>query len=117
MKKLNDKQNVLKALLLIQTLALAGYTIIVVKSEGWSLFQVLAENIVALNWNGQFNLDFSSYLVLSGLWIMWRNRFTTSSVFIALVAMIIGIMAFAPYVLYLLTREQGDLKRVLIGDR
>jgi len=107
----------LKALLLIQTVALVVYTVYAVKNEGWALFQVITDNIYALGWNGQFNLDFSCYLTLSGLWIMWRNQFSFPSILIAVNAMIIGIIVFAPYLLYLLFSEKGDLKKVLIGKR
>lgn len=31
--------------------------------------------------------------------------------------MVMGIMVFAPYLLYLLTKEKGDLKKLLIGNR
>jgi hypothetical protein len=117
MENSKDKQTLLKALLVIQTLALLAYTLYVANKEGWSLFQVFTGNIAAFNWNGQFNLDFSCYLMLSGLWIMWRNKFSVSSIAIAVVAMIIGIMIFAPYLLYLLTIEKGDLKKTLLGER
>ncbi len=113
----NNNQTVLKSLLIIQTLALIAYTIYAVSNESWNLFQIFTANITALNWNGQFNLDFSCYLTLSGIWIMWRNKFSTSSIVIAIVAMIIGIMAFAPYLLYLLTKENGDLRKVLLGEQ
>ena len=113
----NQRKSLLKALLLFQTLALVIYTVYAVKNESWGLIQVFTENIYSLNWNGQFNLDFSSYLTLSGLWIMWRNQWSLSSIIIAIIAMIIGIMAFAPYLFYLLTVERGDLKKVLVGNR
>jgi len=48
---------------------------------------------------------------------MWRNKFSASSIIIAVIATIIGIMVFAPYVLYLVQKEDGDLKKVLLGDR
>jgi len=81
------------------------------------LFQIIANNITALNWNGQFNLDFSCYLLLSGIWILWRNKFSGSSFIIAIIAMIIGIMAYAPYLLYLIIKENCDLKKVLLGKQ
>jgi hypothetical protein len=55
--------------------------------------------------------------MLSGIWIVWRNKFAPVSILVAVVAMIIGIMAFAPYLLYLLITEKGDLKKVLLGER
>lgn len=117
MTQSNQRKSLLKALLFFQTLALVIYTVYAVKNESWGLIQVFTENIYSLNWNGQFNLDFSSYLTLSGLWIMWRNQWSFSSIIIAIIAMIIGIMAFAPYLFYLLTVERGDLKKVLVGNR
>jgi hypothetical protein len=112
----SKRQFFLKALLGFQTAALVIYTVYAVKHEGWSLFRVLTDSIFALNWAGQFNLDFSCYLTLSGLWILWRNKFSWTSVIMAIIAMIMGIMVFAPYLLYLLSVEKGDLKKVLVGD-
>jgi len=110
-------QPVLNALLIFQTLALLVYTGFAVKLEGWTLFQVVSNNISDLNWNGQFNLDFSCYLLLSGIWIVWRNKFSGSSFIIAIIAMIIGIIVFAPYMLYLIIKENGDYKKVLLGKQ
>lgn len=73
-------------------------------------------NLQSLSWSGQFALDFSCYLTLSGLWVMWRHKFTSFSIVFGIVAMIAGIIVFVPYVLYLLTKEKGDLKKLLVGD-
>jgi hypothetical protein len=107
----------LKGLLLIQTLTLLIYTGYVIAQDGLGLFQIFTDNILSLNWNGQFNLDFSCYLLLSGLWIMWRKRFSTQSILIAIPVMIMGIVVFAPYLLLLLINEKGDVKKLLLGDR
>jgi hypothetical protein len=117
MENSNNKTLALKSLLLMQTLAVLVYTIYAVKNEGCSLFQIFTTNMTAFNWNGQFNLDFSCYLTLSGIWIMWRNKFTASSIFMAIVAMIMGIIVFAPYLLYVLITEKGNVKKMLLGDR
>jgi hypothetical protein len=113
----SKKVAVLKYLLLTQTIVLVVYTTYAINREGWTLFQSIIDNIKAFGWNGQFNLDFSCYLILSGLWIMWRQKFSFSSIAFAVVVMIIGIIAFAPYLLYLLMKENGDLKKVLVGER
>ncbi|SDL80363.1 hypothetical protein [Chryseobacterium taihuense] len=112
-----NNSNFLKILLSILTLVVLVYTILVFQKEGADLFSVFLDNVKSINWSGQFNLDFSSYLTLSALWIMWRNRFSMSSIVIAIVAGIIGIIVFAPYVLVLLIQEKGDLKKVLVGNR
>ncbi len=113
----NSKQALLKSLLIIQTVALLVYTGFAVKNESWTLLQVILDNITSLSWNGQFSLDFSCYLTLSAIWIMWRNKFTVTSILLGVLAMIIGIIVFAPYLLFLLVRENGDLKKLLIGNR
>jgi hypothetical protein len=117
MNPINSNNNFLKAVLLIQATALIVYTLAVAKNDGWSLFPVFIESITTLSWSGQFNLDFSCYLLLSGLWILWRNKFSFWSIIITLGAVIIGIIFFAPYVFYLLVTEKGDIKSVLIGSR
>lgn len=107
----------LKVLLFSLTITVLVYTIFAFQKDGAVLFQIFFSNLKSLNWNGQFNLDFSCYLTLSGLWIMWRNKFSSNSIVFGLVAMILGIVVFAPYILYLLKKENGDLKKVFIGDR
>ncbi|MDX2195666.1 MAG: hypothetical protein NW207_04555 [Cytophagales bacterium] len=117
MNKSTNFLNLLKSLLIIQTVAVFIYTVLAMKSEGIGLFQVFINDIMNINWNGQFNLDFSCYFTLSALWIMWRNEFSISSIIIAILAAIIGIMVFAPYLLFHLFVEKGDIKRVIIGNR
>ena len=112
-----SNKNVFKALLVIQTLGLLVYTFIAFHTEGASLISVALNNIKSLTWSGQFNLDFLCYLTISGIWIMWRNKFSGISILVGTVAMILGIVFFAPYLLWLMDKEKGDLKRVLVGDR
>jgi hypothetical protein len=112
-----SNRNVFKALLVMQTLTLLAYTIVAFQTEGASLFSVALNNINSLTWSGQFNLDFLCYLTISGIWIMWRNNFSGISIMVGTVAMILGIVFFAPYLLWLMNKEKGDLKRVLVGDR
>ncbi len=109
--------NVFKTLLVVQTLGLLAYTFIAFQTEGANLFNVFLANIKSMTWAGQFNLDFLCYLTLSGLWIMWRNKFSGKSILIGIVAMILGIVFFAPYLLWAFYKEKGDFKRVLVGER
>lgn len=99
------------------TLAVAILTLLALQREGAGLFQVFISNIRAGGWNGQFNADFTCYLVLSGLWLMWRNHFRPSAILLGLAAAILGIILFAPYMVFLLYREKGNLVKVLVGDR
>ncbi len=106
-----------KTLLVVQTIGLLAYTIIAFQTEGASLLSVALNNIKSLTWSGQFNLDFLCYLTISGIWIMWRNKFSGISILVGTIAMILGIVFFAPYLLWLMSKEKRDLKRVLVGDR
>lgn len=117
MTQSNNPQTLLKSLVITQTLALLVYTAFAIKNEGWTLFHIFTNNVTALNWNGQFNLDFSCYLTLSGIWIMWRSKFSVSSIILAAIAMIIGIIVFAPYLLYLLIKEKGNVYKILLGEQ
>jgi hypothetical protein len=115
--KIMSKNNFFKTLLLVQTIGLLAYTFIAFQKEGAGLFSVFLDNIKSLTWTGQFNLDFLCYLMLSGLWIMWKNNFSGKSILVGAFAMILGIVFFAPYLLWLLYKENGDLRRVLVGDK
>lgn len=112
-----SNNNSFKTLLVVQTIGLFVYTFIAFQTEGADFFSVFLANIKSLTWTGQFNLDFLCYLTLSGLWIMWRNKFSGKSILVGTVATILGIVFFAPYLLWLIYKENGDLKRVLVGDK
>lgn len=111
------QQNAFKFLLVGMALLVLAYTGVTMQKEGTDLFPVFFANIKAMGWNGQFNLDFACYLLLSGLWIMWRNRFSGTSILIGLIASILGIVFFAPYLLWCLYQSKGDLKLMLIGKQ
>ena len=113
----SKNQYFLKGLLLIQTIALLIYTFLAIKNDGINFFERALEFTTSLMWMGQFSLDFSCYLILSALWIGWRNKFSPDSIVLAILAMILGIIVFAPYLLFLLNKEKGDLKAVLLGSR
>gem|GEM_PF-4932734 len=44
--------------------------------QGMILLPVLFGGRAATGWPGQFNLDFLCMLVLFGLWVAWRHRFS-----------------------------------------
>ena len=110
-----NNQYFLKTVLLLQTIALLIYTFITIQNDGINVPGKAMEYVNTMAWIGQFSLDFSCYLLLSGLWVMWRNRFTKSSIVLGLLTMIFGIILFAPYLLYLLRQEKGNIEAVLVG--
>lgn len=110
-----NKNNFFILLLILQTIGIVVYTMFSFINEGPNLFAVFIKNLLALNWNGQFNLDFMSYLTLSGIWIMWRDKFSLISVITGFSAMILGILFFAPYLIFLFYKENTSIKKVLVG--
>lgn len=112
-----NKQLSLAVLLFVQTFAIIIYTFYVITNEGTNFVYVALQNVQSINWNGQFILDFNCYLMLSVIWIMWRGKYRLNAILIAIVAMIMGIIVFAPYLLYLLVKEQGNIPKVLLGER
>jgi len=113
----NNKLYFFKGFLIIQTIVLLIYTALAIINDGGNFLLRAQEFVFSLKWIGQFTLDFNAYLMLSAIWIAWRNKFSGLSILFALTAMILGIIVFAPYLLYLLSKEKGDLERVLIGNR
>jgi hypothetical protein len=117
MKTQIQSRLIIKTILLVQTFLLLVYTAFAVQNEGWGFLQIAVSNIASLTWSGQFALDFACYLMLSGIWIMWRNKFQMQSLILGIAAMILGIVVFAPYLIYLLIKEKGDLRKVFLGDQ
>ena len=112
-KKSSPALNILLVLMLI---SIWIYSIMAGLKDGWSdLYPIFFNNILAVNWSGQFNLDFSFYLTLSGLWIMWREKFSGKSILIGIAAAFLGMMAFGIYVLIESWKVKGDIRKLLLG--
>lgn len=101
----------LRGFLVVFAVALAAYTAAVIASHGWNLFPAYFGDLRAMNWAGQFNFDFSGFLVLSALWTAWRNAFSPLGLALAGVAFFGGMMFLAVYLLILSVRSKtiGEL--------
>ncbi|NCN08927.1 MAG: hypothetical protein GW938_03670 [Leptospira sp.] len=108
--------NVFRIILLLMTIAILTITLIVGLNHGWDLLTIFFSDIMALTWPGQFNFDFMCFLILSGLWVAWRNNFSTGGITLGLLASVAGIMFLAPYLLFLSYRSEGDMKVILLGE-
>jgi len=92
-----------------------AYTYIVVKNHGWSLFSTFFGDIKAMNWPGQFNLDFSFFLIFAGMWMGWRNKFNATGIALGLFTLVGGIPFVSAYLLILSLKSNGGIKEILIG--
>lgn len=95
----------------------AIYTLLVGMEHGWNLVPVFFAEIQAMSWQGQFNFDFTSFLLLSGLWCAWRNRFSPAGLVLGVLGFTGGILFLSAYLLYLSIQSKGDLRTVMLGDR
>ena len=104
-----------RTLLIALTAIMILMTIAAVATEGLNLITPYLSPILALTWQGQFNVDFACYLVLSGVWMAWRGGFTSSSITLGVLAPVLGMLFFAPYLIYQIGRAEGDPKKLLLG--
>lgn len=101
--------------LFFMTLIIVVMTIAAVANDGLNLITPYFSEIFALSWQGQFNFDFACYLVLSGLWMAWRSGYSGRGIALGLLAPPLGILFFAPYLIYLIGRTSGDIRELLLG--
>lgn len=94
---------------------IAIYTGTVGIHHGWNILPIFFGDILAMTWPGQFNLDFFCFLLLSGLWVAWRHKFSVSGTLLGLVAVFGGMFFLSGYLLMLTLQEHGDLERILFG--
>jgi hypothetical protein len=96
---------------------LIGYTIVVGMNHGWNLVPIFFGDIALMNWPGQFNLDFMTYLGLSAIWVAWRHQFTSVGIALGVVAFVGGMIFLAPYLLWASMKAGGDARTLLLGSQ
>ncbi len=106
---------VFRILLVSMISCVLGYTGIVGVNHGWNLFPVFFGDIAAMNWPGQFNLDFTCLLTFSGLWLAWRHHFSFGGLALGLLGAVGGTMVLAPYLLIVSVKANGSMKEILLG--
>ena len=102
-------------ILVVMTIVILIATIAAVADGGVNLITPYVSPIFALNWQGQFNIDFACYLILSGLWMAWRSGYSGRGIVLGLFAPPLGILFLAPYLIYLISQTSGDIRKLLLG--
>ncbi|MEM7744612.1 MAG: hypothetical protein AAF409_12975 [Pseudomonadota bacterium] len=105
----------LRLILIAKIVIIAAATVAAIADGGFDLLTPFFQPILALTWQGQFNIDFSSYLVLSGIWMMWRHGFSSGGIALGLLAPPLGMMFLAPYLIYLMSTTGGDPRKMSLG--
>lgn len=106
----------LRIFLIAAFLAVLAYTLLVAGRHGFDLVSVFMANIAAVNWSGQFNLDFLTYLLLSAGWVAWRHNFSGPGLLLGLIASVGGMLFLAVYLLVVSFRSNGDMRTLLLGE-
>ena len=102
--------------LLAIILVVAAYTAPVLLEHGIvvllpSFFGVMRD----MGWQGQFNLDFFMFLLLSGFWIAWRNEFSATGIALGVGGVLLGAPYLAAYLLFLSYQTRGNISVMLLG--
>lgn len=104
-----------RILLLIMIVVLFAYTGVVGTNQGWNLLPIFFGDIFRMTWPGQFNVDFSCLLILSGFWLAWRHHFSPTGLALGFLGLIGGTSVLAPYLLIASFTANGNVKEILMG--
>jgi hypothetical protein len=96
-------------------LSLAGYTALVISQDGLDLLPIFFGAISEGHWPGQFNVDFMTFLALSGFWTAWRFGFSASGIALGILAFFLGGGFLLPFLFYLSFKHQGNPSIMLLG--
>lgn len=105
-----------RAFLVLIFLTVMTYTGIVISRHGMDLLPVFFGDIVKLAWPGQFNLDFSFMLCLTGLWVAYRHRFRGPGLLLGLCAVVGGVFFLSAYLLVETRRSGNSAAALLLGE-
>ena len=97
--------------------ALLGYTAVTISNHGVNLLPVFFGDMAKMAWPGQFNFDFMGFLVLSGLWVMWRHDFKAGGIALGVLAFFGGILFLSLYLLIQSFKTDADMPALLLGSR
>lgn len=104
-----------RVLLVVLFTCIVGYTAVVVVDHGFGLFPIFFGDIQKMGWPGQFNVDFTGFLVLSGFWLAWRNDFSAFGIALGVLGFFGGAPVLTAYLFFASLRANGDVKELLLG--
>lgn len=96
-------------------IVIAVYTVVVIGEHGMGLIPIFFGDIAKMGWPGQFNLDFTGFLLLSGFWMAWRHEFSGAGLVLGVMGVFLGAPMLTAYLLIASTRVNGDVPALLLG--
>ena len=109
--------SVFRVLMVVLFAVIVVYTVLVIAEHGADFLSLFFDDIAAMTWNGQFNLDFMGFLAMSASWVAWRNGFSPLGLLLGVGAFFLGVPFLTAYLLVLSFRTNGDVARMLLGDQ
>jgi len=103
-----------RALMVVIFIVITGYTAVVIADHGMNLLPVFFGDIAVMAWPGQFNVDFSCFLVLSGLWLAWRHHFSAAGLVLGVFGVFGGALFLSVY-LFIVSFSTADMKELMLG--
>jgi len=97
-------------------IAIVGYTSITIANHGANLLPVFFGDMAKMAWPGQFNLDFMTFLMLAGIWVAWRHRFSANGIALGVIAVFGGMLFLSAYLLVHSVKTRGDVNALLLGE-
>lgn len=104
-----------RLLLIALTALIVPVTLMALAHGGPDLVTPFLGSVFEMSWQGQFNIDFAGYLVLSGIWMAWRSGFSRAGLILGICAPPLGMLFLAPYLVYLIGKSGGDPRVLLLG--
>ena len=98
-------------------LVIVGYTGVVIANHGLGLFAVFFGDMAEMGWPGQFNLDFMGFLLMSGVWLAWRNDFTPAGLVLGLFGFFLGAPYLTAYLFVMSHKVDDDFAILFLGER
>ncbi|MBE1529623.1 hypothetical protein GGC65_004079 [Sphingopyxis sp. OAS728] len=96
-------------------LSILIYTGVTIHAHGWDLLSIFFGDMATMAWPGQFNFDFFTFLLLSGLWTAWRNNFTLGGLALGLIAVFGGMLFLSIFLIILSYRHRGNISEMMLG--
>lgn len=105
----------LRLFVLFIALVMIAYTIVAIRQDGLDFMTPYLIGVISLDWQGHINTDFTFYLLMSALWIAWREGFSPMAFALAGMIGLMGMVLFAPYLLRAIAQSGGNPQRLLLG--
>ncbi|HEX2591428.1 MAG TPA: hypothetical protein VHL34_08020 [Rhizomicrobium sp.] len=106
-----------RGFLLVAIVAILAYTIPVGLNHGWNFMATALADLAVMDWRGQFDIDFLFLLSLAGIWLAWRHEFSAAGLFLGVFTFFGGMPFLSVYLLYAISKNGGDMRKVLLGER